>query len=209
MEDNEVDSTGSGLDYIRSQITSTMKDIPYNKMIHTFAGLRPHIDLKDFYIQEDDEIEGFIHVAGIESPGLSAAPAIAKDVVETIVMPKFIDCKVKENYIRRKPFINMMEMDEKQIDDLIQKDPSFGKIICRCEKVSEGQIKDVILRKCGARTIKGVKMRIRPGMGRCQGGFCEPEVLKILARELKMDVTDVLLDREGSRVLLEKAKEEL
>ena len=209
IEDKEDDSTGSGLDYIRSQITSTMKDIPYNKMIHTFAGLRPHIDLKDFYIQEDDEIEGFIHVAGIESPGLSAAPAIAKDVVETIVMPKFIDCKVKENYIRRKPFINMMEMDEKQIDDLIQKDPSFGKIICRCEKVSEGQIKDVILRKCGARTIKGVKMRIRPGMGRCQGGFCEPEVLKILARELKMDVTDVLLDREGSRVLLEKAKEEL
>ena len=124
-------------------------------------------------------------------------------------MPKYIDCKVNENYIRRKPFINMMEMDEKQIDDLIQKDPSFGKIICRCEKVSEGQIKDVILRKCGARTIKGVKMRIRPGMGRCQGGFCEPEVLKILARELKMDVTDVLLDREGSRVLLEKAKEEL
>ena len=209
IEDKEDDSTGSGLDYIRSQITSTVKDIPYNKMIHTFAGLRPHIDLKDFYIQEDDEIEGFIHVAGIESPGLSAAPAIAKDVVETIVMPKFIDCKVKENYIRRKPFINMMEMDEKQIDDLIQKDPSFGKIICRCEKVSEGQIKDVILRKCGARTIKGVKMRIRPGMGRCQGGFCEPEVLKILARELKMDVTDVLLDREGSQVLLEKAKEEL
>lgn len=209
IEDKEDDSTGDGLDYIKREISKTMKNIPYNKMIHTFAGLRPHIDLNDFYIQEDDQIENFIHVAGIESPGLSAAPAIAKDVVESIIMPKFVECKVKENYIRRKPFINMASMTDEQVNELIKKDPDFGKIICRCEKISKGQIKDVINRKCGATTIKGVKMRCRPGMGRCQGGFCEPDVLKILSEQLHEEVKDIKLDRDGSNVFVLDAKEDL
>jgi glycerol-3-phosphate dehydrogenase len=208
-EDKEDDSTGSGLDYIRSQISKTMKNIPFNKLIHTFAGLRPHIDLNDFYIQEDDEIENFIHVAGIESPGLTAAPAIAKEVIESIIMPKLIECKVKDNYIRRKPFIDMRHMSFEEKAKLIEKDPDFGKVICRCEKITMGQIKDVIRRKCGATTVKGVKMRCRPGMGRCQGGFCEPEVVKILSEELNKEVTDIRLDKDGSNILLANAKEDL
>lgn len=208
-EDREDDATGSGLDYIRNEITKTIKNIPYNKMIHTFAGLRPHIDLNDFYIKEDEEIENFVHVAGIESPGLTAAPAIAEDVIDNIVLPKFPDVSLKQDYKKRKPFINMQDMSDAQRDELIKKDPDFGKIICRCEKISEGQIKDVINRKCGARTIKGVKMRCRPGMGRCQGGFCEPEVLRILSKELNKKSTDIRLDKEGSNVLLINAKEEL
>lgn len=208
-EDREDDATGSGLDYIRNEITKTIKNIPYNKMIHTFAGLRPHIDLNDFYIKEDEKIENFVHVAGIESPGLTAAPAIAEDVVNNIVLPKFSNASLKQEYIKRKPFINMQDMSDKQKDELIKNDPDFGKIICRCEKISEGQIKDVINRKCGARTIKGVKMRCRPGMGRCQGGFCEPEVLRILSKELNKKSTDIRLDKEGSNVLLINAKEEL
>jgi glycerol-3-phosphate dehydrogenase len=207
-EDKEDDSTGDGLDYIRNEITKTMKNIPYHKMIHTFAGLRPNIDLRDFYIQEDERIEGFVHVAGIESPGLSAAPAIARDVVHDIVLPKF-EYHEKKEYQRRKPFIDVSRMSDEELDELIRKDPSFGKLVCRCEKIPEGVIRDVIRRKCGATTIKGVKMRCRPGMGRCQGGFCEPEVLKILSEELHKDVTDIKLDRDGSNVLLASAKEEL
>ena len=209
VEDKEDDSTGSGLEFIHGQITSTVKNIPSNKLIHTFAGLRPHIDLGDFYIKEDDQIDGFIHVAGIESPGLSAAPAIAEDVCDKIILPKFEGCKMRDNYIRRKAFINMEKMSEEEVNELIAKDPSFGRIICRCEKISEGQIRDVIRRKCGARTIKGVKMRCRPGMGRCQGGFCEPEVLKILAEELHESVADIRLDRPGSAVFVSDAKEDL
>ena len=208
-EDKDDDATGSGLDYIRKEINKTMKNVPFNKLIHTFAGLRPHIDLGDFYIKEDDMISNFIHVAGIESPGLTAAPAIAKDVINDIVMPKFADCKAKAEYVRRKPFIDMRHMSFEEKQKLVESDPDFGKIICRCEKISLGQIKDVIRRKCGATTIKGVKMRCRPGMGRCQGGFCEPEVLKILSEELHKDVTDIKLDRDGSNVLLASAKEEL
>ena len=148
-------------------------------------------------------------MAGIESPGISSAPAIAKDVVEGIVIPKFTESKVKEEYVRRRPFIDMRHMSEEQINELIKKDPDFGKIICRCEKISKGQIKDVIHRECGARTIKGVKMRCRPGMGRCQGGFCEPEVLKILSEELHEDVKNIKLDRDGSNVFMANAKEDL
>ena len=165
--------------------------------------------LNDFYIKEDEQIANFIHVAGIESPGLSGAPAIAKDVVEEMILPKFVNCKAKDNYIRRRPFINMFDMSDEQKDELIRKDPDFGKIICRCEKVSKGQIKDVINRKCGATTIKGVKMRCRPGMGRCQGGFCEPEVLKILAEELHESTKKIKLDRDGSDVYMAIAKEDL
>ncbi len=207
--DKEDKTTSDGLEYIKREINKTMKNIPYNKMIHTFAGLRPHIDLNDFYIKEDDQIENFIHVAGIESPGISSAPAIAKDVVEDIIMPKFADCKVRKEYVRRKPFIDMRHMSDEQINELIKKDSDFGKIICRCEKISKGQIKDVIHRMCGARTIKGVKMRCRPGMGRCQGGFCEPEVLKILSEELHEDVREIKLDKDGSNVFMANAKEDL
>lgn len=207
--DLEDDSTGSGLDYVRQHIGKTLINTPYNKMIHSFAGLRPHIDLNDFYIQEDDEIENFIHIAGIESPGLTSAPAIVRDVVDNIILPKYPGCAEKSEYVRRKAFIDMRNMSKDEMKQLIESDPAFGMIICRCEKISEGQIIDVINRKCGARTIKGVKMRCRPGMGRCQGGFCEVEVARILARELGEDIRDIVLDRDGSNVVMAIAKEDL
>lgn len=207
-EDKNDVSTGAGLDYVKENIVKTIKNIPYNKMIHTFAGLRPHIDLNDFYIQEDDQIENFIHVAGIESPGLSASPAIAKDVVENIIMPKF-NAEVKDEYNHRLPFVKMNELSDEEKNELIKKDPDFGVLVCRCEKISLGEVKDVIHRQCGATTIRGVKMRCRPGMGRCQGGFCEPEVVKILRKELSLSLEDVRLDDEGSKLLMSYAKEDL
>ena len=208
IEDKDDTSTGLGLDFVKKEINKTIKNIPFNKMIHTFSGLRPHIDLNDFYIQEDDNVKNFIHVAGIESPGLSSAPAIAKDVVENMINPKFSPA-VKATYIRRKANIVMAEMSDEEKNELIKKDPDFGKLICRCEKISLGEIKDVINRKCGAKTIKGVKMRCRPGMGRCQGGFCEPEIVKILQKELGIKLEDVELDKKDSKVFSSYAKENL
>lgn len=208
VDDKEDTSTNTGLDYVKKEINKTIKNIPFNKMIHTFAGLRPHINLNDFYIQEDDEIKNFVHVAGIESPGLSASPAIAKDVVENIVLPKF-ETKEKENYIRRRAFIKMHEMTNEEKNELIKKDPDFGKIICRCEKITLGEIKDSIHRLVGAISIKGVKLRCRPGMGRCQGGFCEPEVVKILKEELNKEIKDIRLSNKGSEIYVSSAKENL
>ena len=207
-EDKECISTGAGLDYIKNEISKTIKNIPYNIMIHNYAGLRPHIDLNDFYIQEDDQINNFVHVAGIESPGLTAAPAIAKDVVENIVIPKF-DTTKKENYERRKPFIKMYELSDEEKAEIINKNSDYGKIICRCEKISLGEIKDAINRKCGATTIKGVKFRCRPGMGRCQGSFCESEVFKILVQETNMKAKEIKLTRNNSEIVSSFAKENL
>ena len=207
-ENKDCVATGSGLDYVKKEINKTIKNIPYNKMIHNYAGLRPHIDLNDFYIQEDDMISNFIHVAGIESPGLTAAPAIAKDVVENIIIPKFNTSK-KDNFVRRKPFIKMNELSDEQKAEIIKNDPDYGKIICRCEKVSLGEIKDAINRKCGATTIKGVKLRCRPGMGRCQGSFCESEVFKILIEETGMNAKEIKLANKGSQIVSSYAKENL
>ena len=207
-EDKDDVSTGDGLDYVKREINKTIKNIPFNKIIHNFAGLRPHINLNDFYIQEDDEIENFIHVAGIESPGLTSAPAIAKDVVENIVLPKF-DAKRKENYVRRKPYIRMNTLSDEEKAKVIEKDPEYGKIVCRCCNVSLGEIKDTINRKFGAKTIKGVKMRSGPGMGRCQGSFCESEVFKILNHELDINAKDILQDKNNSEVISSFVKEDL
>ena len=205
---DDVSTTGKGLEYVRARINKTVKDIPYHRMIHTFAGLRPHIDFNDFYVREDEQIEGFIHVAGIESPGLTAAPAIAKDVTDHIILPKFKTVE-KEQYKHRRPFIDISKLSQEELNALIEKDPDFGRIVCRCEAISKAQIKDVIHRLCGATTIKGVKRRCRPGMGRCQGGFCEPEVTRILAEELGVSIEEIMLDKDASNVVMAKAKEEL
>lgn len=208
VEDRDDTSTGSGLDYVKSQITKTIKNIPYNRMVHNYAGIRPHIDLNDFYIQEDDQIKNFIHVAGIESPGISAAPAIAKDVVENLVIPKF-NPTVKENYSRRKAFVKMNEMSEEEKKTMIENNPDFGKIICRCENISLGEIKDCINRKCGATTMKGVRIRVRSGMGRCQGSFCEPEVFNVLQHETNLDPKAVKFNKDNSEIVMSYAKENI
>ena len=208
-EENKDDvSTGYGLDYVKKEINKIAKNVPYNKMIRNFAGVRPSIDLADFCFKEDDEIKGFVHVAGIESPGLTAAPAIAKEIVENIVLKKYNAIK-KEGYDRRRPYIRMNEMSNEEKEKLIKRDPDFGKIVCRCENISEGEIKDVIHRQCGARSIKGVKMRCRPGMGRCQGSFCEPEVFKLLKQELNIAKCEVELSEIGSEVAPYTLKEDL
>ena len=106
----------------------------------------------------------------------------------------------------RRPFIRLNKLSNKEKEDLIKKDSRFGKIVCRCEIVSEGEIIDSISRNCGARTIKGVKKRLRAGFGKCQGGFCEPLVIKILARELGVDPMSIRYGNKESYILLCKTK---
>ena len=207
VPDKDSVATDEGLDYVRRDIAKTVKNIPMGNIIHTFAGLRPTPDTHDFVIGEDEEVENFIHVGGIESPGLTASPAIAEDV-KKIIVEKLHPSEKKEYIRRRKPVI-MREMSEEEKAELVKKDPDFGKLICRCEKITLGEIKDVIHRPCGAKDVRGVKRRCRPGMGRCQGGFCEVEVLKILSRELNVPMEEISLHGKGTRILVEEAKEEL
>src|SRR5690554_6872878 len=183
-EKDDLSTNKEVLDNVLVQAKKLVSHIPTNKIIREFAGLRAYHESNDFII---NDINGFINVLGIQSPGLASAPAIAEEVIKLI--GNNLELVKKDNYNprRRKPHrLSSMTMEER--NELIKNDPSFGNIICRCEQVSEGEIIDSIRRSCGATTIKGVKKRARPGAGKCQGGFCEPLVMKILARELNVDM---------------------
>jgi len=114
---------------------------------------------------------------------------------------------MKSEYRKRKPNINLKQLTEEEKNELVKKDPAFGRVVCRCEQVTEGEILDSIRRPLGAKTVKGVKKRVRPGMGRCQGGFCEPLVVDILARELNISPLEVKLDSDNSIMLMKETKE--
>ncbi len=198
---DDVGTSSDGLAYVRNNISKTMKNVPLNRSIRTFAGLRPTSTYHDFLIKEEENNPGFINVACIESPGLASAPAISEYVVHELIA-KRIELKKNENAVMtRKAPVVMSRLTPEERNEMIRKNPLYGKIICRCEQISEGEIVDCIHRTCGATTVKGVKKRVRPGMGRCQGGFCEPLVLTILARELNVSPLDIVLDSLDSRIL--------
>lgn len=207
VEKSDLMSTSSnGLAYIKEHLKRSVKNVPYHKVIRSFAGSRPTSNSHDFIIEESN-VKGFINVAGIESPGLTAAPAFAKYVVNELLSKTLELEKIDFNPYRKKVTrINEMTDDEKQ--ELFNKNPKYGKIICRCEGITEGEVIESIHRNCGARSITGVKNRVRAGAGRCQGGFCQPVILSILARELNMDPMEINYSKENSKILKAKTKGE-
>ena len=207
IEDREdLATTRDRLDFVRRSAGKISKNIPFGEVIRSFSGLRATPSTKDFIIEECDQAPGFIDVAGIESPGLTAAPAIAHYVRDLLSRTRDGLEERQDFNPDRRPAIRFMDLPEKRKNALIRKDPRFGRIICRCESVTEGEIVDAIHRKVGAATLDGVKKRVRPGMGRCQGGFCGPQVLEILSRELGKDPTEIVKNEVGSYILTEPTK---
>lgn len=204
--DEKNNTTKKNLDYVKKEIGKTVKNIPMQNIIRTFAGLRPTSTRHDFIIEEATDVKNFINVAGIESPGLASAPAISEYVMNEILSHK-LSLEMKSEFRKRKPNINLKQLTEDEKNELVKKDPTFGRVVCRCEQVTEGEILDSIRRPLGAKTVKGVKKRVRPGMGRCQGGFCEPLVVDILARELNISPLEVKLDSNNSFMLMKETKE--
>ncbi|TCO75185.1 NAD(P)/FAD-dependent oxidoreductase [Marinisporobacter balticus] len=209
LEDKEdVETTSDGLSFVQETAIKTCSKIPFNKNITTFAGLRAEPSTGDFIIEESAEAKGFINVAGIKSPGLSSSPAIAKYVVERVKsMAGHLDEKEDFNPRRRKR-IRFAELSDEEKAEIIKKDPRYGRIICRCETITEGEIVDAIHRNAGAKTVNGVKRRVRPGAGRCQGGFCGPRVMEILAREQGKDMKAVVKEGTNSYILIGDTKED-
>lgn len=203
-EDNQT--TAQRLELLKNESRKTSEMIPFNKVITSFSGLRASGNTGDFIIEESKEAKNFINVAAIESPGLSASPAIAEYVIQ-IIKKLSGGLEKKEDFNpRRRKVIRFMELSDNEKVQLIKKDSRYGRIVCRCENITEGEIIDAIHRKCGAFTVDGVKRRCRPGMGRCQGGFCGPRVVEILARELKKKPEDIVKESKKSYILTEKTK---
>lgn len=203
---DSVETDANNLEYVRKTALLSSSVIPFNKVIRSFAGLRANSNINDFIIEEAKGAEGFINVAGFESPGLSSIPAVAEHVVG-LVDEIMGGLKEKENFNpRRRRVIRFDLLSEEEKEKIIKENPLYGNIICRCEAVTEGEIVDSIHRNCGARSVKSVKKRTKAGLGRCQGGFCGPRVVENLARELKKDWTQIPYDSSKSYILTEETK---
>jgi len=196
-----IETTAAGLEYVRSNAEKIKKGLPFHKVITSFSGLRAKSSTGDFIIEETDNSPGFINVAGIDSPGLVSAPAIAEYVVDLLAQSSGSLQKKNTFYPAAKKHTPFMNLDNRDKEQLIRDDPRFGRIICRCESITEGEIVRAIQGPVGARTVDGIKKRTRPGGGRCQGGFCGPRVIEILARELGLEPHQVNKDNPGSYIL--------
>ena len=202
-EDTSV--TPAGMDEIIAGARKLIPNLPLGACITEFAGLRAVSDTGDFILGAS-RIPGFFNAAGIQSPGIAAAPAIAEVVVESLGKEVLLRKKANWNgRLPKKVVFNRMTASEKQ--KAIQKNPLYGRVICRCETVTEGEIVDAIQEPVGACTVDGIKRRTRAGMGRCQGGFCGPRVIQIIARELGIPVEKVLKERQGSELYFRKFSE--
>lgn len=193
VDDKEgTDTTKAGLDEVIEKAKRSVRNIPMQQVITSFAGLRAHEDGHDFMIGEVSDAEGFIDCAGIESPGLASSPAIGEKVAVIV--------REKLNPNEKKSFVETRCQS-------ITKDAEYGTIICRCEMVTEEEIVDAIRRPLGAKSLDGVKRRTRAGMGRCQSGFCSPRVMEILARELDIPISEVTKAGKGSEIIIGKNKD--
>lgn len=191
IEDKETTATtAKGLQEVLEKCTKSVKNIPFKQVITSFAGLRAHEEHGEFIIGEVEDAKGFIDVAGIESPGLTSAPAIGIYVRD--ILAEKMELKEKENFVEeRKGIVRFLDLPKEEQNRLLQKNQAYGQIVCRCEQITEGEILDAIHRPLGATTLDGVKRRTRAGMGRCQAGFCTPKVMEILARELHLELKDI------------------
>ena len=181
-----------------------------SNIIAYFAGVRAPTYEEDFIIERSAKVKNLIHVAGIQSPGLTAAPAFSVDVAEMAAellksRGKNVELNADFNPKRVAP-VDIKSLTENELNELIKSNPDYGKMICRCEQVSLGEIKQAINNPLGVATIDGVKRRVRAGMGRCQGGFCMPNILKTIADELNADISQVQKADYGSNVVVGEIK---
>lgn len=192
---NDTRSTREHLEEVIEKSSESVKNVPLNMVITSFSGNRAHEKHGDFVLKESED--GFFDCLGIESPGLTSAPAIGEYMANLIKVK--LDLKDKKDFdYDRKPTPKTSELSLDELKELIQKDKRYGKIICRCESVTEGEIVDAINRPLGASTVDGVKRRVRATAGRCQGGFCLPNLMEIIARETGQDFDHVVKNDEDS-----------
>ena len=209
IEDRDgTNTTAAGLEELIAKAGISVDNLPIRQTITSFAGLRAHEDHHEFVIGEAEDAPGFVDCAGIESPGLTSAPAIGLTVAE--LLREKLGLRKKEDFIAtRKGLLDPKFLTKEAYQALIRENPAYGQIICRCEQVTEGEIIDAIRRPLGARSLDGVKRRTRAGMGRCQAGFCSPRVLEILARELGVSQAEITKCGGASRLIVGVNKDSL
>ena len=203
---DDVNNTAGGLAFVRRMSVKSVPGVNFRDSIRNFAGVRANSDQPDFIIEESPAAKGFINLGGIKSPGLSSAPAIALEAVE-LLKKSGLAATAKENFVDTRKRVVFRHLSAGEKARLVKENPLYGRVICRCETVTEGEIVEAIHRPIVPRSIDGIKRRCNAGMGRCQGGFCGPRVHEILSRELGLPLDQVLMDEDGSYILTQPTKE--
>ncbi len=202
----DVSTTKQGLDFVRTKALKSVPGINFRESIRNFAGVRAKTADHDFHIYEDAKNKGFINIGGMESPGLSSACAIAVDIVK-MLGNSGLELDQKTDITDERKIDRFKHLSHEDRAKLVEKDPAYGKIICRCETITEGEIVNALHRPIPATSIDAVKRRCNAGMGRCQGGFCGPRVQEIIARELNLPLAEVPQDRLGTNIITGETKD--
>ncbi len=191
---DDKDTTSGGLEKIRENIKEMFGVFPSRDAIREFAGVRCYVG-DDFVIEKSKLVEGLVNIAGICSPGLSSAVAIGEYVKSMLGETGKIKAK------RRVPYTRMSKLSTRQKNKLIKQNPDYGKIVCRCENVSLGEIYDAMESPLHPKTLDGIKRRVRAGMGRCQGAFCGSRILQAISKQNNIDMTEVCKEHQNSQVV--------
>lgn len=201
-KDDTTTKTAS-LDFIRESAGKSIPSINYRENIRNFTGVRANSDTGDFVI--GFATERFIDIAGFKSPGLSAAPAVAEDIVNMLA-DDGLEMIKKSNPIDEREHIRFKDLSPEEKNRLVEENPTYGRVVCRCETVTEGEIRAALKSPIKPVSLDGIKRRCGTGMGRCQGGFCGPKVLEIISKNTKVSFEDVLQDANGSYILTGETK---
>lgn len=200
---DDTSTTPEGLEEISEGAKKLVKNINLRSVITSFAGVRPTPTIYDFYIENSDKIKGLVHAVGVESPGLAAGPAVGRYIVKKLA-ESGLKLEKRDDYTGTRPPVvkfNMLSDENKR--KIIESNPAYAKIVCRCETITEGEIIDAVHRPIPALDTDSIKRRLRAGMGRCQGGFCSPRVAAIIARETNIPLSEVTKMGGRSNILSE------
>ncbi len=203
---DDVATTADGLEFVREHAQKSVPNIQFRENVRNFAGNRAQTEVDDFIIEET-QVKGFFNLAGIKSPGLTCAPAIAVMCVE-LLRHAGLRLLTRIYYCGKREHVCFKTLSAQGKQEAIQRNPLYGRVICRCETITEGEIVDVIHSPVPPVSIDGVKKRCNAGMGRCQGGFCSPRVAEILSREAGIPMLEILQNQAGTELFTRYTKED-
>ena len=198
---DDTSTSAEGLSEVRRKVLEMVPDLPLNRVITSFCGVRAVPKGGDFILGHSKAVPGLVQAAGIQSPGLTSSPAIAL-FVRAQLEELGLDFSERPDFIRERPSVHDFgRLSEAEKNEIIRKEPAYGRMVCRCEHITEGEILAALRQNPRPTTLDGVKRRTRAGMGRCQGGFCSPVVAELLSRKLGVPLTQVTLKGKGSELL--------
>jgi len=207
LSDKEDASTDTpGLLSVEEDVRRLIPEVNLRDTITQYSGLRPNRNPEGLQVDTYEDVNNYVNLSGVRSTGITASAALGKYVAQTLIkigMP--LEFNLKFSSIR-KGTPRFHELSREDQDNLIKQNPLYGKVICRCETVTEGEIVDAIRRPVPARSMDAIKRRLRPGTGRCQGGFCGPRIIEILARELGVSTTEINKNQGGSFMISGKVR---